>query len=78
MGAGSRTRRAKQKQAVLAELARLAEGRHPRNRTLMARFAQCRELQSLAVTLARAVEAERRAGNATPLAPPPGWLPPLT
>ena len=78
MGARSGTRRRKQKQAVLAELARLAEGRHPRNQTLMARFARCRELQSLPVTLARAVEAEHRAGNATPLAPPPGWLPPLS
>ncbi len=57
MGARSGTRRRKQKQAVLAELARLAEGRHPRNQTLMARFARCRELQSLPVTLARAVEA---------------------
>ena len=35
----------------------------------MARFARCRTSRSLAVTLARAVAAERRAGHATPLAP---------
>ena len=71
-------RKEKAKKAVLDELERLSEGRLPRNQTLLARFARCQHLQQTALAFARAVNAERRARGATPLAPPPGWLPPLT
>ena len=71
-------RRERAKKAVLDELDRLGEDRHPRNQTLLARFARCQDLQQIALSFARAVDAERRTHNAAPLAPPPGWLPPLT
>ena len=41
MRADSKVRRKKTKQAVLAELKRRSEDRHPRNQTLLARFARC-------------------------------------
>ena len=71
-------RRKKAKEAVLNALERLSGDRLPRNQTLLARFARCQDLQQTAISFARAVDAERRAHGATPLAPPPGWLPPLT
>jgi len=71
-------RKKKARKAVLNALERLSEDRHPRNQTLLARFARCQDLQQTAISFARAVDAERRARGATPLAPPPGWLPPLT
>jgi len=78
MRADSKVRREKAKQAVLAELKRRSGDRHPRNQTLLARFARCPQFQHAAIVISRAVDAERRAYSATPLAPPPGWLPPLT
>jgi hypothetical protein len=77
MRAGYKVRREKAKRAVLDELARLSEDRHPRNQTLLARFARCTQRQQTVLIMSRAVDAERRAYTATPLAPPPGWLPPL-
>ncbi len=77
MRAASKVRREKAKQVVLAELQQRSEDRHPRNQTLLARFARCPQLQQTVLVLSRAVDAERRAHCATPLAPPPGWLPPL-
>ena len=71
-------RKKKAKKAVFNELERQNGDRHPRNQTLLARFARCQDLQQTAISFARAVDAERRAHGATPLAPPPGWLPPLT
>jgi hypothetical protein len=66
------------KQAVLAELERLRQGRHARYQTLLGRFARCRELQLAAALCAAAVEASGRIYNRTPLAAPPGWLPPVS
>ena len=77
MRADPKVRREKAKQAVLNELKRRSEDRHPRNQTLLARFARCVQFQQAVLALSRAVDAERRAHCATPLAPPPGWLPPL-
>ena len=77
MRASPETRRQKPKKVVLDELERLGEDCHPRNQTLLARFIQCAHLQQSALVMSRAVDAERRAHSATPLAPPPGWLPPL-
>ena len=71
-------RKKKAKKEVLNALERLSGDRHPRIQTLIARFARCQDLQQTAISFARAVDAERRARGATPLAPPPGWLPPLT
>jgi hypothetical protein len=81
MSAGRNVPKEKARKAVLDELERLSEDRHPRrssNQTLLARFARCQDLQQTALSFARAVDAERRGRSATPLAPPPGWLPPLT
>ena len=77
MRADPKVRREKAKQAVLSELNRRGEDRHPRNQTLLARFARCTQFQQTVLVILRAVDAERRAYSATPLAPPPGWLPPL-
>ena len=66
------------KQAVLAELESLRQGRHARYRTLVGRFARCRGLQSTAALFASAVEASVRTHSATPLAAPPGCLPPVS
>ena len=70
-------RRKDAKQLVLNELKQLAADRNPRNKTLLARFIRCPDLQVAALSIARAVDAEQRAYSATPLTPPPGWLPPL-
>ena len=78
MSAGRNVPKEKARKAVLDELERLNEDRHPRNQTLLARFARCQDLQQTALSFARAADAERRSRSATPLAPPPGWLPPLT
>ncbi len=77
MRASPEVRKQRARKAVLNELERLGEDRHPLNQTLLARFARCQDLQQIALSFARAVDAERRAHSATPLAPPPGWLPPL-
>jgi len=71
-------RKKKAKKAVFNELERQSGDRLPRNQALLSRFARCKNLQQTALAFARAVNAERRARGATPLAPPPGWLPPLT
>ena len=66
------------KRAALAELESLREDRHSRYRTLVGRFARCRHLQSTAALFAAAVDSSARTYNRTPLAAPPGWLPPIT
>ena len=66
------------KQAVLDELELLAKDRHPRNQTLMARFARCGDYQAANRLLQEALGNMGRWQKGTPLAPPPGWLPPLT
>jgi hypothetical protein len=66
------------KQAVLAELESLRQGRHARYRTLVGRFARCRHLQNTPALFAAAVEASARTYNRTPLSAPPGWLPPVS
>jgi hypothetical protein len=63
------------KQAILAELESLRQGRHSRYQTLVGRFARCPEQKSVAALFAAAVEASARTNNRTPLDAPPGWLP---
>ena len=66
------------KQAVLAELERLRQGRHAIYQTLVGRFARCPELVRTTVLFAAAVDASARTNNRTPLDAPPGWLPPVS
>ena len=75
----NRRRRSKEltKQAVLAELDKLRQGRHARYQTLVGRFARCQEAQHAAALLTAAAQASARAYNRTPLAAPPGSLPPV-
>jgi len=75
----SRTRKSQEltKEAVLTELERLRQGRHARYQTLVGRFARCQEAQHAAALFAAAVAASARAYNGTPLAAPPGALPPV-
>ena len=64
--------------AVLTELESLRQGRHARYQTLIGRFARCPELQRAASLCAAAVQASARTDHRTPLAAPPGWLPPVS
>jgi hypothetical protein len=66
------------KQAVLAELENLRQGRHARYQTLVGRFARCPELIRSAGLFAAAVDASARAYSRTPLDAPPGLLPPVS
>ena len=63
------------KQAVLRELELLAEGRHSRNQTLIARFARCGDYQRATRFLAEALGTAACWQRGSPLLPPPGWLP---
>src|SRR3989442_6366094 len=65
------------KQAVLAELEKLRQGRHARYQPLVGRFARCQEAQHAAALFTAAGEASPRAYSRTPLAAPPGQLPPV-
>jgi hypothetical protein len=66
------------KQAVLAELESLRQGRHARYQALVGRFARCEQMRKVADLFAAAVETSARTHNGTPLAAPPGWLPPVS
>jgi hypothetical protein len=66
------------KQAVLAELEGLRQGRHARYQTLIGRFARCPELRQAAILCTAAVDASARTNTRTPLDAPPGWLPPVS
>jgi hypothetical protein len=66
------------KQAVLAELENLRQGRHARYQTLVGRFAKCPELIRASAIFAAAVDASARAYNRTRLDAPPGLLPPVS
>jgi hypothetical protein len=74
MRAAPKDRRQEAKRAVVNTLERLMEDGHPRNQTLIARYARCRRLQTTAALFAAAVDASARAYNRTPLAAPPGCL----
>ena len=65
------------KKAVLRELEQLTQDRHPRNRSLVRRFAQVPPNSKVTQIFARAVEGNGRWSSGTHLSPPPGWLPPL-
>jgi len=73
---GKATRKSKvTREAVLAELAAMAEGRHPDCSTITGRFIRDPELQQASKILCDAIQAEyhhQPAGDITP--PPPAWL----
>ena len=73
-----RRRKEAAKRAVLGELGLLAGDRHPRNQTLIARFALCADYQISTRVLTEALGSTGRWQKGSPLSPPPGWLPPLT
>jgi len=63
------------REAVLAELALMAEGRHPDCNTITGRFIREPELQHASKILCDAIQAEYRhqpTSDITP--PPPAWL----
>ena len=65
------------KEAVLAELAELAEGRHPECRSITWRFLQCPELQRASKILSEAIHAESYQHGNGKILPPPGSLLPI-
>ena len=73
------TRRSKiTRQAVLAELALMAEGRHPECQKITGRFVRCPQFQQACKILADAVQGEtHRYGAKREEVPPPGWLLPV-
>jgi hypothetical protein len=68
----------KTKEVVLRELAELEQDRHPRNQTLLARFARCQSWQNSTIVLMKALGAVGRWQKGRALSPPPGWVPPQT
>jgi hypothetical protein len=63
------------REAVLAELALMAEGCHPECKTITARFIRDPDLQQASKILCDAIRAEyhrQATGDLTP--PPPAWL----
>jgi hypothetical protein len=71
-------RREEAKKAVLRDLELLAQDRHPRNQTLLARFARCGNFQKATTALVKALGEVGRWQKGRALSPPPGWLPPQT
>ena len=65
------------KQAVLAELESLRQGRHARYQTVVGRYSRCKDWQKATSLCAAAVDASTRTYNRTPVEAPPGWLPPV-
>lgn len=72
IGASTLTR-----QAVLAELAELAEGRHPDCQSITARFLGSEEWQQASKILRVAIQQERFRHGAGEFPAPPGWLLPI-
>ena len=70
------TTRARQ-EAVLDELTKLIEGRHPRCQTIIARFLRDPEFQQASELLAKAIEEEQRHRRSAVINLPPGWLLPV-
>jgi hypothetical protein len=67
------------REAVLAELAQLAEGRHPECKSITGRFVRCPELQHASKILSDAIHAasNRHPAGRGEISPPPGWLLPV-
>ncbi len=67
------------RETVLADLALMAEGRHPDFETITARFIRDPEYQQAAKTLSDAIQVEsyRRLARRDEIPVPPGWLLPV-
>jgi len=67
------------REAVLAELALMAEGRHPACESITGRFVRCPELQRASKILFDAIHAEsyRHPAGRDEILPPTGWLLPV-
>jgi hypothetical protein len=65
------------REAVLAELTELAEGRHPDSQTVTARFMRSEEWQEASRILREAIQQECFRRGAMDLPAPPGWLLPI-
>jgi uncharacterized protein YegL len=67
------------REAVLAELALLAEGRHPEFQNITGRFLRCPQFQRASKILAAAIQVEsyRQLGKRDIIPAPPGWLLPI-
>ena len=62
------------REAVLAELALMAEGRHPDCNTITGRFIRDAELQQAAEILRDAIQAESYGHRHGEIPVPPAWL----
>jgi hypothetical protein len=67
------------RETVLAELALMAEGRHPNSRNITEKFLKCPEYQRASKLLCDAirVQSHRQLARQEQIAPPPGWLLPI-
>lgn len=65
------------REAVLAELAELAEGRHPACQTITARFMRSEEWKQASSILWEAIQRQRFGRGGSELPAPPGWLLPV-
>ena len=67
------------REAVLAELRLMAEGRHPECKNIMGRFARCANLQRASRVLSEAIQTEssRYPAERDVIPAPPGWLLPI-
>ena len=67
------------REAVLAELALMAEGRHPECQNITGRFVRCPQFQQASKILADAiqVQAHRYGAKREEVPAPPGWLLPV-
>ena len=65
------------REAVLAELRLLAEGRHSSQQTVLERYGRCPEWKHASLVLARALSSRPGRRRTAYLTAPPGWLPPL-
>ena len=67
------------REAVLAELALMAEGRHPECQNITGRFVRCPQFQQACKILADAIQVEsyRHSAGREKIPAPPGWLLPV-
>jgi len=67
------------RETVLAELALMAEGRHPESQNITGRFVRCPHLQRASKILADAIQVEsyRQLTKREQIPAPPGWLLPI-
>lgn len=65
------------REQVLRELERLAQGQHPDQQTPLMRFTRCPDWQRASELILGALHASSRQRRGVRLTSPPGWLPPV-